>query len=172
MPCIARWPGKVPAGTTCTQLCTMMDLLPTIAAITGSKSPQKLIDGHDIRPLVFDEKDARSPYDGTGFYYYNVTQLQAVREGDWKLYLPLDGKTGLGKAAKKPAPQKLALYNVQTDLTEQHDLSATHPDIVQRLQTYAQTARQTLGDGVIRGSAQRDAGHVENPTPRVSAPTK
>jgi arylsulfatase A-like enzyme len=172
MPCIARWPGKVPAGTTCTQLCTMMDLLPTIAAITGSKAPQKLIHGHDIRPLVFDEKDARSPYDGTGFYYYNVTQLQAVREGDWKLYLPLDGKTGLGKAAKKPAPQKLALYNVQTDLTEQHDLSATHPDIVQRLQTYAQTARQTLGDGVIRGSAQRDAGHVENPTPRVSAPTK
>jgi len=144
-----------------------MDLLPTITAITGAKQPQKPIDGHDIRPLLVGENDARSPYDGTGFYYYNVTQLQAVREGDWKLYLPLDGKTGLGKAAKKPAPQKLALYNVQTDLTEQHDLSATHPDIVQRLQTYAQTARQTLGDNETRGSEQRDAGHVENPTPRI-----
>ncbi|MFM2169536.1 MAG: hypothetical protein RIS79_3907, partial [Verrucomicrobiota bacterium] len=44
---------------------------------------------------------------------------------------------------------------------------AAHPEIVQRLQKFAQTARQTLGDNETRGTAQRDAGHVENPTPRV-----
>lgn len=170
MPCIARWPGKVPAGTTSTQLCTMMDLLPTVAAITGAKPPQKTIDGRDIRPLLFGEKDACSPYDGTGFYYYNVTQLQAVREGDWKLYLPLESKGGIGKNGKKAPPQLLALYNVQTDLAEQNESSAEHPEIVQRLQKFAQTARRTLGDGETRGSEQRDAGHVENPTPQVTAP--
>ena len=35
VPGIVRWPGKVPADTTCTQLCTMMDLLPTITAINN-----------------------------------------------------------------------------------------------------------------------------------------
>lgn len=170
MPCIARWPGKVPAGTTCTQLCTMMDLLPTITAITGAKPPQKPIDGHDIRPLLFGEKGARSPHDGVGFYYYSVEQLQAVREGDWKLYLPLENKGGIGKATKKATPQKLALYNVQTDLAEQDESSAAHPEIVQRLQKFAQTARQILGDDETRGSGQRDAGHVGNPTPRVIVP--
>ena len=80
---------------------------------------------------------------------------------------PSTAKPASAKPPKKPAPQKLALYNVQTDLTKQHDLAVTHPDIVQRLQTYAQTARQTLGDNETRGTEQRDAGHVENPTPRV-----
>lgn len=167
MPCIARWPGKVPAGTTCTQLCTMMDLLPTIVALTGARPPQKPIDGHDITALLFGDNDARSPYDGAGFFFYNVTQLQAVREGDWKLYLPLDGKRGLGPSGKKAAPQKLALYDVQHDLAEEHEASTAHPEIVQRLLKCADTARQTLGDNEKRGSEQREAGHVENPTPRV-----
>lgn len=167
MPCIARWSGKVPAGTNCTQLCTMMDLLPTIAAITGSKAPAKPIDGHDIRPLLFDAKDARSPYDGTGFYYYNVSQLQAVREGDWKLYLPLENKGDIGKNRKKSVPQKLALYDVQHDLVEEHEASHQHPEIVQRLLKFAGNARQTLGDGEFRGTDQRNAGHVQHPTPRV-----
>ncbi|MBK8092175.1 MAG: sulfatase [Verrucomicrobiaceae bacterium] len=170
MPCIARWPGKVPAGTTCTQLCTMMDMLPTLAAVTGAKPPQKPIDGHDIRPLLFGEKDAHSPYDGTGFFYFNVKQLQAVREGDWKLYLPLSDKGGIGTAkGKKPIEQKIALYDVQTDVAEENDLSAQQPGIVQRLLQRAEAARRTLGDGDARGSQQREAGHVEKPTPRVKA---
>ncbi len=167
MPCIIRWPGKVPAGTTCTELCTMMDLLPTLTAITGATPAQKTIDGYDITPLLLGEKNARSPYDDTGFYYYNVKQLQAIRAGPWKLYLPLENKGGIGPNKKKAAAQPLQLYDVQNDVTEQHEASAEHPEVVKRLLALAEAARQKLGDGESLGTEQREAGHVENPTPRV-----
>ncbi len=167
MPCIIRWPGKVPAGTTCTELCTMMDLLPTLAAITGAKPPQKTIDGYDITPMLFGEKQARSPYNDTGFYYYNVKQLQAVRAGSWKLYLPLQNKGGIASKSSKASTQALQLFDVQNDVTEQHEASGEHPEVVKRLLALVEAARHKLGDGESLGTEQREAGHVENPTPRV-----
>ncbi len=58
-PCIMWWPGRVPAGSTCRELCTAMDLLPTAAALSGADLPDRTIDGNDIRPLIFGEEDAR-----------------------------------------------------------------------------------------------------------------
>ena len=93
MPCIARWPGHIPAGVVKDDLTTMMDIYPTVAHLAGAHPPSdRTIDGHDIRSILFDEPGARSPYDGLGFYYYHMQQLQAVRAGKWKLYLPLDQK--------------------------------------------------------------------------------
>jgi arylsulfatase A-like enzyme len=168
MPCIVRWPGKVPAGTVCDALCTMMDLVPTITAITGATPPRREIDGRDIRPLLFGEAGAVSPYDERGFFYYSLVQLQAVRAGDWKLYLPLENKRGLGGAnGKAPPKQTLALYDVCHDVHEDHEVSAQQPEIVQRLLGLAEQARKTLGDNQQRGSGERDPGWVETPVPQV-----
>ena len=49
MPCILRWPGRVPAGTECQELCTMMDFLPTLAKLAGAPLPAKVIDGRKSR---------------------------------------------------------------------------------------------------------------------------
>jgi len=172
VPCIARWPGKIPAGTVCDELCTMMDLLPTLTKLAGAPQPKLKIDGHDMAPLLFGEPGARSPYDEIGFFYYQVTQLQAVRAGPWKLYLPLENKRGHGQPQKtgKPQPQPLALYDVRNDVSEQREVSAQHPEIVAKLTAMAEKARAELGDGDRRGAGQRDAGHVEDPKPLVLAP--
>lgn len=169
MPCIIRWPGKVPAGTVCDDLSTMMDLLPTLTRFAAAPQPKNKIDGHDIAPLVFGEAGARSPYDETGFFYYQIAQLQAVRAGPWKLYLPLENKGALGAAKKKPQPQPLALYDVRHDVSEQSEASTQHPEIVARLTALAATARAELGDGAQAGAGQRSAGHVDNPRPQVLA---
>lgn len=164
MPCIARWPGKIPAGSVCDELCTMMDILPSVAAITGAPRPAKAVDGHDIRPLLFGTEGATSPSDVTGFFYYHMKQLQAVRSGSWKLYLPLENKAGPGK---KSSAQQLALYDVRNDLAEEREASAEKPEIVKRLLALAENARKTLGDNDAEGTGQRASGWVQQPTPRL-----
>ncbi len=166
MPCIMRWPARIPPGTECRELTTMMDLLPTLTRLSHAASPRHPIDGRDITPLLFGE--APSPHDETGFFYYQIRQLQAVRAGPWKLYLPLQNKNGLGPKAK-PQPQSLALYNVRDDLAETTELSAKEPTIVKKLLTLADKARLTLGDNDQPGTQQRPSGWVENPTPLLLA---
>lgn len=168
MPCIARWPGRIPAGTVCDDLCTMMDFLPTFARLAGAGGPRREIDGRDMSALLFANASTPSPYDEAGFFYYQAAQLQAVRAGSWKLYLPLKNKKTTGKAAAKDQP--LALFDVRRDLSEQHEVSALHPDIVARLVRLADNARAVIGDGDARGSGQREPGWVENPQPLLLKP--
>lgn len=164
MPMIARWPGKVPAGRECQELCSMLDILPTFAALSGGSMPARKIDGHDITPLLLGEKEARSPTDAEGFFYYQIDQLQAVRSGPWKLYLPLKAKRA-GLAAQRTTA-RLQLFNVREDVAEEREVSAQQPEVVQRLLKLAEAARQELGDEGKAGAGQREAGLVSTPTAR------
>lgn len=163
MPMIARWPGRVPAGTECAELTTMMDWLPTLAALLGAKLPNdRTIDGRDIRPLLFDEPGAKSPH--RAFYFYQFEQLQAVRAGRWKLHLPLAETIRIGKSeGSRPA----ALYDVVADPAEAHDVIAEHADVVAELTELADEARADIGDRNHRGRNVRKPGWVENPVPQV-----
>jgi arylsulfatase A len=165
MPCVMRWPGRIPAGTVCDALASTMDLLPTFARIAGARLPANPIDGYDIRPLLFGPAGVKSPWDDVGFCYYRVDQLQAVRAGPWKIYLPLARKlTGNSpKGATKPAP--LELYDVRNDVSEEREVSAQHPDVVRRLLAMAERARNEIGDVDRPGKGQRPAGWMENPKP-------
>ena len=155
VPCIAVWPGTIPPGSTCEELTTMMDWLPTLAALAGAKpDAQRPIDGHDIRPLLLGEPQAKSPYDA--FYYYHRGDLQAVRSQQWKLYVTPPDKDA-----------QAALYDVAADPAEQHNVYAQHPQVVSKLAALAEHARQELGDGNRAGRGQRLVGRVDRPTPRV-----
>ena len=169
MPCIVRWPGKVPAGVVRDDLTTMMDILPTVAHLAGTRPPaDRIIDGHDIRPILFDRPGAESPYDDVGFFYYHMEQLQAVRAGAWKLYLPLERKlTGLHADCDQGEETRAELYDVRHDLGETREVAAEHPDIVARLSALAEQARADLGDWRRPGANQRPAGWVDNPKPRL-----
>jgi hypothetical protein len=153
MPCVMRWPGHIPAGKTQDALCSTMDLLPTFANPAGATLPANPIDGHDIRPLVLNADEKTSPWDQEGFYYYDMEQLQAVRSGPWKVYLPLKEK--LVSLEHKTAPAKLELYNVRDDKGEIHEVSAEYPDVVVRLRSLAEQARSEIGDMTIAGKGQR-----------------
>lgn len=153
MPCIIRWPDHVPEGATCDLLCTSMDFYVTFAALAGAMVPDdQIIDGHDIRPLLFGRPDAASPYEA--FYFYDRGDLRAVRSGPWKLYLPADGEG------------ENQLYNLVTDVSEEQDVSSENGPVVDRLLELAGQARRDLGDGERAGENQRPAGWVENPTAR------
>lgn len=161
MPCVMRWPKSIPPGRVQDELCATMDLLPTCARLAGAPLPTKPIDGHDIRPLLFGAAGAKSPWDETGFGYYRMGQLQAVRAGQWKLYLASDRPA----APRDGASTKLRLYDVRNDVHEDHEVAATNPDVVKRLLRCAEQLRAEIGDTQQTGKGQRPAGHADHPQP-------
>jgi arylsulfatase A len=161
-PCIVRFPGKIPAGKSCDEITTTMDLLPTFSKLAGTR-PQtdRIIDGRDIWPLMAGKKNAKSPHEV--FYYYQIDQLQAVRSGKWKLHLPLKAKK---RNWGEPIPDSLLqLYNLDEDIAEKNNVADKNPNVVKRLLALAEKARDDLGDLDRKGRNQRPAGWVENPKP-------
>ncbi len=169
VPCIVHWPGVVPAGVVRDDVTTMMDVLPTIAHVTDTTLPgDRIIDGHNILPILTNDVDAESPYDDSGFFYYYREQLQAVRSGPWKLYLPLAKKLrSLGGSLEGAVSARAELYDLRADIHEDYEVSAEHPDIVQRLLALAENARADLGDIDRVGANQREAGWVDAPRPQL-----
>lgn len=153
-PCIVRWPGQIKPGSTCDEITSTMDLLPTFARLADASAPtDRTIDGNDIWPLLSDQLGARSPYEA--FYYYNRNQLQAVRNGPWKLHL--QGDRG-----------QPALYHLGHDISETTNLIDQHPNVVQRLTKYMKAARADLGDGTEHlGANVRPVAYYQNPKPLI-----
>ena len=112
MPCVVRWPGRIQPGSVSHEITTTMDLLPTFAALSDSPLPKKKIDGHNITDLLMNKPNANSPY--KAFYYYYRNQLQAVRSGDWKLFLELDQLQANLTGKTKQSEAKL--FNLKTCL--------------------------------------------------------
>ena len=165
VPTIVWQPGKVPAGTVCDELASTMDLLPTFAKLAGGSAPtDRIIDGKDIAPLLFGEEGAKTPHEV--YYYYASEQLQAIRSGDWKLFLPVKPAGNHPFFSSKLKPQPL-LFNVVTDIGSEHNVADQHPEIVAKLTKLADVARADLGDQGIAGAGQRERGHFENPIPQV-----
>ncbi|WP_372652172.1 sulfatase [Draconibacterium sp.] len=115
-PMIAQWKGKIPPGTVCCEVASTIDLLPTIAHITGAKLPERTIDGKNIYPLLTNEPGAQSPHDA--FFYYKDTTLQAVRSGEWKL---------------REEKGKTELFNLKDDISEQNNMAPENQELVQLL---------------------------------------
>jgi len=158
--CIVRWTGKVPAGRVCDDLVASIDFMPTFARLAGTVAPpDRAIDGKDISPLLFGEAGAESAHET--FWYYLQDRLEAVRKGKWKLHF------AKGRVFGNPAETINALYDLETDIGEEHNLFDAHPDIVEALSAEAEVARQTFGDSItgVDGNARRAVGRVENPVP-------
>ena len=167
VPCIMRWPARIPAGRTCSELAATIDLMPSVAALAGTSPPSdRTIDGRDIRPLMFGSPGAKSPHEA--FFYYHTTQLQAVRRGKWKLVLPQDAKKRGWSGIVKDTP--LELFDLEADVAESRNVADAHPEVVSRLLAEAERARAELGDGARVGSGRRPAGRVERPAPLVKTP--
>lgn len=154
VPFIARWPGRIPPDKTQPEPAMTIDMLPTIARLTGAKLPAGKIDGKDISLLLFGKVGAKSPHDAYFFYWNN--ELHGVRSGPWKLYFPHTYRTLEGSKPGndgKPGPYKeakvgLELYNLDDDQSERTDVAARHPEVVRRLQMLADRMRADLGDSL------------------------
>jgi len=169
VPTLARWPGRVPAGSSCAELASTIDLLPTIAALIGAKLPDHKIDGKDIRPLLFAEPGARSPHEA--FYcYYGGGQLQAVRDRRFKLHLKhryrtLKGRPGGSEGSPvryEQAEIDVSLFDLHADIGETRVVSEQYPKETARLMKHVERARQDLGDRLKKtpGTGRRPAGKL------------
>ena len=163
VPCIVRWPGKIPAGSRSDAITSTLDVLPTFADLAGGSIPLgRIIDGKNIWPILSGKTNADPR---AAFYYYQMDQLQAVRSGDWKLFVQMENKKR--NWGKPEGRQSMKLFNLSNDIHEDKNLALENPVIVERLLEYAEKARADLGDVGVIGEGQRDAGWVDEPFPRL-----
>lgn len=150
VPFLARWPGRIPAGSTSDEVVCLADFMATCAQITGAALPaQSAEDSVSLLPVLRGEKvsplhEAIVHHSASGFF--------AVRQGKWKLNLCAGSggwsspRPGSDEERGLPPDQ---LYDLSVDLGEQHNLAAEHPEIVERLtkilERYIADGRSTPG---------------------------
>lgn len=164
VPCIIRWPAKIPAGQVMDEMVTSMDFLPTIACYCQTEIPKdRIIDGYNVAGII-EGKQVESPT--KVFYYYQKQQLQAIRWGKWKYHLPLEERIiGPHQPATELGEERL--YNLDEDIAESNNLLSHHPDAVAQMQIFIRTAREDIGDWNYEGHNIRPAGIIDEPYPRI-----
>lgn len=173
VPCIMRWPGQLPAGKVQAEPAMTIDVLPTIAWITGAELPRRHIDGLDIGQLMQVADGAKTPHEAY-YVYFNRNELQAVIMGEWKLYLPHAYRTikpgqphrddGIPIKYEMTAIETPELYHLGNDVSERTDVAADHPRVVETMLRLAEKARADMGDALtgVPGKNLRQPGRVDD----------
>ena len=110
-PIFMKWPSKIAAGTTVDQPVAHVDLMPTMAAAAGADLPAVEIDGQNLLPVTLGTGELNRPDDAL---YWQSGRTRVVRAGDWKLQV--EGRRN-----------KMWLFDLENDPTEQMNLVASHP---------------------------------------------
>jgi arylsulfatase A-like enzyme len=159
VPCIAWWPGTINGGRVENSPCSTLDLFPTFSQLSGAKLPNdRKLDGLDISHLLKTPK-SEVVSDRLLTHYFGV-QLQAVRQGKWKLFVPIeslperrlpslwfDHQPGLF-ARQHRTWQKPTLYDIVADPSESNDLADQHPGIVSELLKQALTFDSQMQESI------------------------
>jgi arylsulfatase A-like enzyme len=130
VPLVARWPGRVPAGSTTDAPISFADMMPTLAAVGGGQAPPG-INGADITATLYGQSQ---PELSERFLYWEFYKdgvvAQSSRLGEWK-------------AVRNPKSGKIELYDLQSDVGESHNVAAEHPDLVEKFDKYFTGAART-----------------------------
>ncbi len=170
VPCIMSWPGKLAANSRSDSNFMTIDILPTLAAQLNLVRKGPPIDGKDVWDFITAKPEAKNPHEGYAFYFDN-NQLQAVasNDGRFKLQLPhvyrtlagrLGGKGGIPAKYDQKTIETPMLYDLIADPAETKDISATHPEMLQKLLRFANKCRSDMGDSLTKsvGKGLRPAG--------------
>jgi arylsulfatase A-like enzyme len=114
VPAIARWPGRIKAGSIIHQTTMTMDLMPTYLELAGMKTPESSMDGSSLTPVLFKGK-AIPERD----LFWRKGNEWAVRRNSWKLVHNEEGK--------------IMLFNLDDDIGEKNNLVKEKPDLVEQL---------------------------------------
>ena len=175
VPTVMRWPGKIPAGRTCTTPLMTIDFLPTFCDLTNTPVPNNTLDGKNISDILLGRSN-QSPHQALAFY--TGAELHAIRSGKWKLHFPhsyltvIDGErrddgkpAGHGRLKPKSITESgvegiasrhgykiqqlpMSLFDLHADPGEQVNLAEQHPEVVKKLKGLAEQFRQELGDSL------------------------
>jgi arylsulfatase len=130
-PFLARFPGRIPAGTVSSAVANTMDILPTVAQLCNATLPRNPLDGIDIWPLLSGQQEQ---IERDVFLYFDDIFLQCARLGRWKLHVTRYNTrawspTPAGGRVNLPLP-KPELYDLEKDPQESYDCAAMHADVV------------------------------------------
>jgi arylsulfatase A len=125
VPMIARWPVTIPRGRVSAHVWAHWDLFPTLADLAGTRAPGGL-DGMSMTRALRGETQPTHEY--LYWEFHERGFQQAIRVGPWK-------------AVRLKKDASLEIYNLDTDPFEQHDVAATHSDVVRKIDAYLRTAR-------------------------------
>lgn len=130
VPCIMRWPGKIPPGSANNEITGIIDMMPTFSAIAGVDVPSdRVIDGRSILSYMLG-KEVNIPIHDTF-----VVPGTAIRHKDWKLLIKgqKPGGNGTKGMQGRLSAEAGSLFNLKEDLSETIDLSAQRPEKAQEL---------------------------------------
>lgn len=150
VPLIVRWPKNLKGGSQLKGIASSVDLLATLCAWAGvSRQPQNKVDSMNLGPWL---EGAVSESPRNEMFYYFKNDLEAVRQGTWKLHFSKNGRA------------LTELYNLDLDPGETVDRAAQYPHVVQQLQALAESMRAELGDDRLNqtGTGRRPKGEVHN----------
>jgi arylsulfatase A len=132
VPCVARYPGVIPAGRVCEEFLTALEVVPTCLRLAGIEPPAgETFDGHDMLPVLAGTEE--SPRKAM---FWQRRDLKAARVGDWKWV---------------NTPKESGLYNLASDLGENEDLSANHPERLAELEQRFAEWEQEMSRAEVRG---------------------
>ena len=142
VPFMVRWPGRAPAGTTCGETINLVDILATVAAVTGRPLPPPEVaaeDSANVLPAFLGKKIAQPLRDS--MISHSADGNFAIRQGPWKY---IEGKPSV-PANRIPVPRRAEmvpqLYNLADDPGEQKNLIEAHRDIANRMVDLLSTCR-------------------------------
>jgi arylsulfatase A-like enzyme len=145
VPFVVRYPGVVAAGQQSDTLASTLDILPTVASLTGAPPPQNPLDGVDLSPVLsLQQTDVARD----AFLYFNDVYLQAARVGTWKLHVT---RFNMPAFTQPPAAGRLSLplpapemYDVVADPEEGHDRAGRNPGTVAAIRARMDALIQTF----------------------------
>jgi len=120
IPMIARWPGKISPDTVSEHPSAFWDFLPTACEVAGIEPPDD-IDGISYLPELFGKSKQQAKHE---YFYW----IWSVRVGKWKLH--------------PKGRDNYALYDLENDIAEKHDLSDQFPEVVKRCSVYFDKAKE------------------------------
>ncbi len=124
---LARWPGKIEAGSVNDEPFWSPDLLVTSAALAGASLPDdRHFDGKNVLPLL--TEGAKSPHESL---YFDYRSHAALRRGDWKI-------------VREKSDQPWRLFDLAKDKEESKDLAAEKPEKVAALAREFEAWRETF----------------------------
>lgn len=149
LPCIVRWPGRVPAGAESDAIFATIDFLPTFASLAGFEVPDdRKIDGIDQVDLLLGKREL-----GRNHFYFGGA---GVRKGKWKYLKP--NAHFHGYAVEDDRAQVEELYDLEADLGERTNLAGKYPEKVEELKALmsrieGRDAAAGKGKGGIKGES-------------------
>ena len=131
VPMIARWPGRIEAGSVSDHPSAFWDFLPTCCELVGVKAPEG-IDGISMVSTLLGRPGEQRKHEFLYWEFHEQGKRQAIRMGDFK---------GIRQNVAKNPDGPIELYNLKNDIGEKRNVAARHSGIVAKIEECMKTTR-------------------------------